>query len=171
MRLHPSNIARQRGFTLLDLLTAVAIVAVLSAAGIWKMNRTGDDTLWYQAQRLARDIRHVQLLSATWGRQLQITATSGANGTYQVSCVTSGAWPCNATPIVDPTTGKPFTVALQHGVSLSPPASAPRFDLQGRPLTTAGAFSGSASTYTLTYNGTSVAVAIAPVTGFVSTTP
>jgi prepilin-type N-terminal cleavage/methylation domain-containing protein len=171
MRLHSSTIARQRGFTLFDLLTAIAIVAVLAAAGVMKMNQKGDDTLWYQAQRLARDIRHVQVLALTWGRQLQITATSGANGTYQVSCVTSGAWPCDTSPIVDPTTGKPFSVSLQYGVSMSPPGSPARFDQQGRPLTSVGAISGVSTTYTLSYNGTSVAVAVAPVTGNVSTTP
>ena len=173
MRPQSSNIARQRGFTLFDLLTAIAIVAVLAAAAVMKMNQKGDDTLWYQAQRVARDIQHVQVLSSTWGRQLQITPTPGTNGSYSVSCVVSAGSPCNGTStIVDPTTGKPFTGTLQYGVSLAVSGTSPtKFDRLGRPLTGAGLLNSASTTYTLSYNGTSVAIGIAPVTGYVSTTP
>ena len=144
-----------------------------------RMNKTGDNTLWYQAERLARDIQHVQVLASTFGRSLQLVPTAGVNGSYNVccgtggSCVTSGPSPCTANPIIDPTTGNAFTVSLHHDVSLAVSGTNPTpFDWKGRPLTSAGAVNtASATTYTVTYNGTSVAVAIAPVTGYVSVTP
>src|SRR6185436_3014658 len=108
---------RQSGLTLVDLLVAVVIVAILAAYGMMKINQGGDDTLWYQAQRVARDIRHVQVLSSTWGRQLKISPVTGVNGSYSVSCVVSAGSPCNGTStLVDPTTGNAFTVSLSKGV-------------------------------------------------------
>jgi hypothetical protein len=163
--------ARQVGFTFIDLLLVTAIVAILAAYAAMQMNTTGENTLWYQAQRLARDIRHVQVLTSTYGRPLQITATPGANGTYSVSCVTTATSPCDVSPIIDPVTGNAFTVSFEHGVTLAVSGANPAaFDIQGRPLS-GGAVSTTATTYTLTANGTSVAVAIAPITGFVGVTP
>jgi len=173
MRPPPPIRGRQRGLSLIDLIVATVIVSILAAYAVRKINQAGDDTLWFQAQRLARDIRHVQVLSSTWGRQLQITPTAGVNGSYSVSCVVSASSPCNGTStLVDPTTCNAFTVSLSKGVSLAVTGTNPtKFDNQGRPLTALGAVNSAATTYTLTFNGTSVAVAIAPVTGYVSTTP
>ena len=173
MRPQASLPARQRGLSLIDLIIVVVIVSILASYAIWKINQAGDDTLWYQAQRLARDIRHVQVLSSTWGRQLQITPTAGVNGSYSVSCVVSGGSPCNGTStLVDPTTGSAFTVSLSKGVSLAVSGTSPtKFDNQGRPLNSAGSINNATTTYTVSFNGSSVAIAIAPVTGYVSTTP
>lgn len=171
MGLRQNEVGRQRGFTFLDMLLVSIIVAMLAAYAVMRINSTGENTLWYQAQRLARDIRHVQVMAATYGRSLQITATPGTNGSYSVSCVTSGTAPCDVTPIIDPVSGSAFTVTLQNDVSLAVSGTNPAaFDLQGRPLS-GGAISTSTTTYTLTANGTSAVVAVAPITGFVAVTP
>ena len=159
----------QRGLTFVDVVVVMVIVSVMAAYGVMKMNSAGENTLAYQAQRLARDIRHVQVLSSTWGRPLQI-ATAG--DTYTVSCVTAGLTPpCNASPVVDPVTGNAFTVSLQHGVSLAVSGVNPSaFDTQGRPLN-GGAVSTTSTSYTLSAGTSSIVVAVAPITGYVSVTP
>jgi prepilin-type N-terminal cleavage/methylation domain-containing protein len=165
---------RQAGLTLIDLLVVVVIVSILAAYGVMKMNSKGDDTLWYQAQRLARDIRHAQVLSSTWGRPLKIVSTaSGSVYTYRVECVTPGSSPCNAsagTAITDPATGNAFSVTLQYGVTLSP-ATTVYFDIQGRPVNSDGVtinYTAPITTYSVTSSGTSVTLALAPVTGFLT---
>jgi Tfp pilus assembly protein FimT len=161
----------QRGFTFLDMLLVVVIVASIAAYGMMRQHSTGENTLWYQAHGLARDLRHVQVLTATYGRPLQLTATAGVNGTYSVSCVTAGAAPCDASPIIDPATGEPFSVSLQHDVSLAVSGTNPlAFDMQGRPLN-GGAVSTTSTTYTLTASGTTSTVTVSPITGFVGVSP
>jgi Tfp pilus assembly protein FimT len=169
MASHPSIPTRQAGMSLIDLLVTVVIISILGAFVAMRMNTTGENTLWYQAERLARDIQHVQVLASTFGRSLQLVPAPGVNGSYSVSCVSGSTSPCDTSPIVDPTTGNTFTVTLQHDVSLSG-STTTQFDWKGRPMT-GGALISSPVTYTITANGTSVAVAIAPVTGFVSVTP
>jgi prepilin-type N-terminal cleavage/methylation domain-containing protein len=159
---------RQRGLTLIDMLVVLVIAAILGSYAAMKYTTAGDNTLWYQAQRLARDIRHVQVLSNTYGRSLQITSTSTG---YSVSCVSGAAAPCTSSPIVDPATGESFNVTLSYGVTLSVSGQNPAaFDLQGRPLNGA-AVATTATTYTLNSGTSTAAVAVAPVTGFVSVSP
>jgi Tfp pilus assembly protein FimT len=171
MQLRQDHSRRETGIALIDMLVVVVIVGILAAYGVMKMNTTGENTLWYQAQRLARDIQHMQVLSTTYGKPLQVTATAGTNGSYSVSCVTAGSSPCDVSPIIDPTTGQPFTVSLQNNVSLAVSGTNPLpFDQFGRPLN-GGALASASTTFTVTANGTSVVIAVAPVTGFVSVTP
>ena len=165
------RISTQKGLTFLDLLLVVIITAVVGAYAAMQMRNTGENTLWYQGQRMARDIRHVQMLSSTWGKPLQITATPGVEGSYSVSCVTAGAAPCDVSPIVDPVTGSPFSVSLQHGVTLAVTGTNPSaFDNQGRPLS-GGSVATSATTYTLSVNTYTMAVTLNPITGHVGVTP
>ena len=163
-------LARAAGFTFIDLLVVVGIVAILSAYAAMKMTTAGENTVWYQAQRLARDIRHAQILTSTWGRPLQVVVDP-ATETYSVSCVTAGAAPCDVSPIIDPVTGRPFTVTLEHGVTLAAsPSTTVAFDILGRPVT-GGTLNTASNTYTLSATGTNIAVAVAPWTGFVGVTP
>jgi Tfp pilus assembly protein FimT len=166
---------RQRGLTLIDALLVVVIVAIVSAYAVMRVRSTGENTLWYQAQQMASDIRHVQVLASTYGRSLQITASAGVNGTYTVSCVSATTAPCPATlgsAITDPVTGSAFTGALQDGVTLAVSGTNPLpFDMQGRPLTSGGAVSTASTTYTLTVNGTTATITVSPITGFVGVSP
>jgi Tfp pilus assembly protein FimT len=164
---------KQRGVAFLDLVLVVAIVAILGAYAAMKMRSAGENTIYYQAQKFARDLRHMQVLAATYGRPLQLTAAPGANGSYSVSCVTStGSSPCNVSPIVDPVTGSGFSGSLQDDVSLSVTSglNPAVFDPKGRPMNGSNIYNATTN-YTLTYGSTSVIVSIAPVTGFVIVSP
>jgi Tfp pilus assembly protein FimT len=176
IRLRTYYRSRHAGITLIDLLVVLVIVTILASYGFMKINKTGDDTLWYQAQRMARDIRHTQVLASTWGKPLKIVSTSTG---YSVSCVTAGTAPCNSSPVTDPATGQSFSVTLQYGVTLAYAVTncsgcatnTVSFDMVGRPLNGSGAVittTGTVGTYSVSYSGTTVTIALAPVTGFLT---
>lgn len=158
------------GFTLVELVMVLIITGVLAAYAAGRYIGRADTTGSSQAQRFARDLRHAQMLAATWGRQLVVTVGAG---NYSVGCaVAAGMAPCLAatpTPVTDPATGAPFTVTLQDGATLAGPATV-RFDSMGRPSTGA-APTAAAAVYTLSAGGTSWAITVNPVTGLVVVVP
>lgn len=153
---------RCSGFTLLELLATLMILAVLTATVSMRWGAT-DATIAYQADLLARNLRHAQMLAMTWGQSLRVT---GAGASYSAACVTASAMPpCNSTPVIDPATGSAFTVSLSNNVTVS--ASTVDIDSLGRPLS-AGALLTAARTFTLSGAGQTWSVAVAPITGFIS---
>jgi type II secretory pathway pseudopilin PulG len=143
------------------MIVVVGVVGILAAYAIIKNGSAGVYSLLSQAQTLAGDVRHVQALATTWGKSLRITAVS-ASGTYSVSCVATGAFPCNTNPVINPATGSAYTVAVQQGATLSGPGTLDISSL-GRPS--------AAATYTVTSGATSVNVNVAAITGYVSVVP
>lgn len=153
---------RQPGFTLVELVIVIVLLAVVAVIAATRSLSSAETTLPAQAERLARDIRHAQMLAATWGKSLTLNVTSGVNGSYSVSCTVAGAAPCNISPVTDPATGRPFTVTLEKNVTLTitlGPASV-TIDSLGRPS--------AAVTYTLSVGDVSKTVAVQAITGFVT---
>ncbi|MHB8453797.1 MAG: type II secretion system protein [Acidiferrobacterales bacterium] len=149
------------GFTYLELIVAIVIIAVLAAVASMRFNPT-DSTAPYQADLLARNIRHMQMLAMTWGQTLRLTATSSG---YSIACATGTTGPCTASPVLDSATGSAFSVVLANSVTMSGPAT--DIDSLGRPvsgttpLTTKSVFTLNAGTQTWS-------VTVAPITGFVT---
>lgn len=146
-----------RGFTLVELVAALVLVAVLGAValGHWR----GPETrLGYQADRLARDLRHAQFLALAWERPLRFTPSAGG---YSVRCVTAGPAPCDRVPVADPASGRPFQVILD-GTTLAGPAV--EFDTLGRPGS-GGVLLAATRTWVLSGGGGSVTVSLQPLTG------
>lgn len=153
--------ARNAGFTLMESVIVLVLLGILTAVALMKNAGPGAYTLQSQAERLAADVRHVQSLATTWGKTLTITLTGGTNGSYSISCSTSGASPCNANPVLDPSTGASYTVALKNNASISGPATY-SFDSFGKPTTTANA------SYSVSANGASFTVTVYALTGLVA---
>lgn len=144
------------GFTLIELIMVMVVLGVLAAIAASRWS-AADATAGYQADLLARNIRHMQILAMSWGQPLRLTV---ASPTYTVSCVTSGATPpCNASPVIDPATGSPFSETLSNGVTLA--GAAATIDSLGRPVPVT-----TATTYTLTAGAQTWSVNVAPLTGF-----
>lgn len=153
---------RQGGFTLVELVMVMVITGILAAYAAGRYFAPAAVTGSSQAQRFARDLRHAQMLAASWGRQLVVTVNAG---NYQVACTALAAAPCDTNPVVDPATGVAFNVALQDGATLAGPATV-RFDSMGRPSTGA-APTAAAAVYTLSAGGSGWTITVNPVTGLV----
>lgn len=156
-------IRREQGFTLVELVMVMVITAIIAAYAVGRYFTPAAATGSSQVQRFARDLRHAQMLAASWGRQLVVTV--GAGG-YNVGCAAVGPAPCNVNPVVDPATGVGFNVPLQDGAALAGPGTV-RFDSIGRPSTGA-APTAAAAVYTLTAGGSSWTITVNPVTGLVT---
>jgi prepilin-type N-terminal cleavage/methylation domain-containing protein len=149
----------EAGFTLVELIITIVVLGVMAGYVGVKSTSAGVFTVLSQSQTMASNIRHAQTLASTIGKSLRITITTGTNGTYSVSCVTTGASPCNTSPMIDPVTGNTFTVTLEKSVSLSGPTTLD-IDSLGKPT--------AAATYVLTSGSASKNVNVAALTGFVS---
>ncbi len=155
----------ERGFTFVELVVVLVVAAVLAAVAASRWNATWA-TAPYQGELLARSIRHMQMLAMTWGSTLLLTPASGA---YSVSCTSTGSPACTGgagTPVTDPASGAPFSVALSYGVTLTGPAL--YIDSLGRPVSSAGTLLGAATLYTLSAGTQTWSVSVAPITGFVT---
>lgn len=160
---------KSRGFTLAELVIFLVIAAVLAAAALMYYRPT-EIQARYQAERLRSDLRHMQMLAVNWNVMLRLVTTGTS---YAVHCATSTTAPCpasTATPITDPATAEPFTVALQQGLALTGPDSGGAitldFDALGRPRRAAGLLTADA---TLTVTGYTVTVLA--ITGYMTVTP
>lgn len=154
----------QAGFTLVELVIVIVALAVLSVYAAILSVAPQEANLPSQAEQLARDIRHLQMLAATNGQHLRLNATAGG---YNVTCISGGPNPCNGTMVIDPATGRDFSVTL---VGLTGPAALD-FDSLGRPLAGDGAVATvSIQPYTLSAGSSSMKVTVSPITSFVSVT-
>ncbi len=153
----PCRKKTQPGFTLVEMITVLAVLLIVSLYAVTKNGNSGAYSLLSQAETMASDIRHAQTLAATWGRSVRITTTSTG---YSVSCVTTtGTSPCNVSPVIDPATGASFAVTLENGATLSPAGTLDISSI-GRPS--------AAASYTLSAGTGSKTVNVAALTGFVS---
>ena len=144
---------RQQGFTLVELIVVMLVMSVL-AAYVGTRWSFGDATVSAQAEQLARDLRHAQMLAMQQGQTLRLESTGGG---YRV---TDGAG-----VIIDPATHEGFIQTLDNGVSLS--GGPVEFDSMGRPVS-GGSLAGAAVSFSLSGDSDTAAVNVAPVTGFVS---
>jgi type II secretory pathway pseudopilin PulG len=159
------------GWSLVELVIVVLIASILSYVAMVRFRPLDAQTIEV-AERLRNDLRHMQMLALAWGQPLRITVTAGLNGGYSVSCVTAGAVPCNVNPVIDPATGKAFSISLNPagtpltaGVAASGPGFNLDFDALGRPkngavLTTTN------TTFTITGGGNTRTVVVSPTSGF-----
>ena len=151
----------KKGFTLIELVVVVVILGIISIYATPKPVSTAELTLPSQAQKLASDILHAQLLAISWGKSLRLSIIPGTNGSYSVSCVTSGSSPCNVSPVIN-TSGSSFSVNLQKSVVLGG-TNIVNFNSLGQPS--------AAASYTLTSGTSTKTVSVAQLTGFVTVSP
>ena len=150
-------IHRAQGFTLIELVTVLLLIAILSVVAINQWPGSGIN-LSAQADQLANDIRYTQSLAMNRGQRYRINLAadrywiSDAGGTVTVSLPGSGA----------------TVMILNSGIALSTSYSFLVFDGNGVPYTTAttpGTALAADAVITLSADGESRALRISPQTG------
>lgn len=159
--------ARSRGFTLIELVIVLIVLAILSSTVILRTSATTARGVTTNADQLRQDIAHMQMLAMTWGVPLRLTvAADGAS--YTVTCRSIGT-SCTSlsTPPTDPATGARFKTTLTDGVVVSPANATLNFDSMGRPVNGAVLISANpAASLSVTGGGQSMTVSVYPITGF-----
>lgn len=155
---------RAHGFTLLEVILVLILASILAAVVSVRLNGS-DMTASYQAQRLARDFRHAQMLAMAWGETLRFSVVG--TGTYEVTCASGSATPpCAGTnPVTDPATGAAFRVTLSNDATLA--GAATDINSLGAPVS-AGAPLTANRVFTLTAAGQAWSVTVSPISGFVA---
>lgn len=166
------------GFTLIELVVVIIIAGIIAAVVGAKWNARSA-TAPFQAELLARNIRHAQMLAMTWNTPISIALNSPTQ--YEFRCgkmppatcpvppsVTPPFTTLGGTVINDPAMGGPFLVDLENGVTMAVLVGPlPAFDQLGRPFDGGGLIQTS-RTLQLDAGGTTWSVSITPLTGFVT---
>lgn len=154
----------QSGFTLLESIFTVVLLAVLGVYAMMKLVTPGTMTLPAQTQALADLVRRAQTLAMVRGQRMRVTVvSSGANGRVAIVCA-SGTTPC--------TTDE--DVSFSQGVAVGG-SSTLYFNTLGQPVNNAGTPLASDVSFTLSHTsggGTAThTVTVAVLTGRVSVNP
>ena len=160
---------RRRGFTLVEMIVVMLVLSILAVTVGMRWNAP-TTILPYQAELMARNLRHAQLLAMNWGQTLQVSLLSPTN--YIVRCATASATPpCNGTgPIMDPASSSgTFNVTLSNNATVTGPATPLAFDHLGRPVNpVTSVLYTVANTYTLSVGSVTWSARVNPITGFVT---
>jgi type II secretory pathway pseudopilin PulG len=156
---------RSGGWTLVELVLVLVVSSVIVYFAMRNF-QPRDAIALQQAERLRDDLRHAQMLAITWNQSLRITTAAGS---YSVSCVSGSVTPpCNgASPVIDPASGRAYSVNLETDLSLAGPGYTLDLDTLGRPKNGA-AFISANATYTITGGNVARTVTVRPLTGFAS---
>ena len=149
---------RQQGFTLIELVIVLMLLGIMSAIALPRW-APADTTVSAQANRLARDLRHVQSMAMQQGRTLTLDIQTAA--TYR-------ATDSGSITVTDPATQQPFTIAMDNNVTVS--GIDTDFDSLGRPVASSTLLA-TPRIFTVTGNTTVATVTVSPVTGFIVVSP
>jgi type II secretory pathway pseudopilin PulG len=150
----------ENGFTLVELVVILMLVAFLAFAAIPRYQDRGAINVSALAEQLASDIRYTQSLAMTSGQRNRINLAAAS---YQIT-TSAGV------PLVHPATGSSAAISLNN-VSLSgynPPLTNNyvAFDAKGVPYTdVAGTVLSANATITLNSAGSTRQVIVSPQTG------
>ncbi len=136
-----------RGYTLIELIVSIAIMAILAAIAVPLFNQPQVDSTWFREQ-VKSAVRYAQRQAVAQRRQVFVVV--GANNVQlcyaDVSC---------AAPVLQITTGGAYTLTAPTGITLA--ATSFSFNGLGQPSPLAG----------ITFNVGSQAVIVTAETGYV----
>ncbi len=159
---------RADGFTLIELVAVIVIIAVMAALVVPRTPTQASLTLNARAEQVAADIRYVQSLAMTGGQRYCFTLTPSSP--FSGYSMTTGASSCATTTAHPAGFAQPVSVC-SSGTCMTAPALANsylQFDTLGQPYTAPTTLLASNAVITITDGSGSQTVTVAPVTGRVS---
>ncbi|MEK6726173.1 MAG: type II secretion system protein [Deltaproteobacteria bacterium] len=166
----------QRGFTLIELVMILMLIAILAAVAIPRFSGYGAIKQGNAVVKIASDIRYAQNRATTTQQRSRLSSVDATNyevyfcASYtQATCTCASGWSF----ATDPYTRGIFQVNLNtdySGVTIASTVSLLEFDSLGRPYDGGGSCTASAgATVTVTYSGeTDRTISIQTQTGMVS---
>lgn len=147
------------GLTLLEVIFVIVVLGVLTKVAMMKLVTPATMTLHAQAQSVADVVRRAQSLAVVRGQRHSVAvATAGTNRSIAAACPASGG--CS--------TDTSFSVSQDVAIA---PVSTLYFNSLGQPVNSGGTTLTTNSTFTVSYQGSSFNVTVAPLTGRVSVSP
>jgi MSHA pilin protein MshC len=163
LRFHRNCRQNGAGFTLIELVVTLVVVAILAVVAIPRLNtRTFDTVGFYQG--MLSTVRYAQKEAVA--KRRVVCVILGANFVTVRFAKTADVFTCD-TDLTSPQGVSPFTVTAASGVTLSsvPSIATFFFDALGRPFDAAGV-SSPQRTFSVTGDGTQTFV-VEPETGYV----
>ncbi|MBI1820159.1 MAG: type II secretion system protein [Nitrospirae bacterium] len=111
-----NHIARQKGFTLIEFVIVILIVAILSAAAYELLGDSTTTKVYGTARKIQSDITYAQEQAMTHRVHYRVQFTTATNS-YTVQACSNQNTPCPGwSSILDPSTNaSPFAIALNTG--------------------------------------------------------
>lgn len=119
-----------RGYTLAELVVAIAIAGIVAAIAVPLFNQPDIDATWFRDQ-VAAAVRYAQRQAVAQRRSIYVIV----NTNLVAICYDSG--PTCTMPVPRMETGAGYSLAAPAGVALTPASFG--FDALGRPVPSAGA--------------------------------
>jgi prepilin-type N-terminal cleavage/methylation domain-containing protein len=129
------SMSDQTGFTLIEVIAAVVILAILAKVAMMKLVTPAALTLPVQAQSAADHIRRAQAQAMACAQRMNVTLPTQSS----IAIASAASPPCLPSA----------TLALSQGVTVS--GSSVSFNTLGQPLAAGGAALGSPAVYTLSF--------------------
>jgi MSHA pilin protein MshC len=159
---------RCAGLTLIELVIVMVLVSALAAGAVVLYSSVTRHSVLVQADKLRRDLAHVQLLAISQSSRLRLAVAGGTSyGVTYLACPT-GSCTVNGA-VTDPATAQSFTVTASTNVTISPTTASIDFDSLGRPLSS-GTLMTASKNFVVTGSSRSATVTVAPLTGFATIT-
>ncbi len=105
-----SALSRRRGFTLVEVMAVVLILAIAGALVMPMFGKTADSELRAAARLVAADLDYAKIGSVTHADDPRLVAIDKDNNTYHIAAQSSPD-----TPLTNPATQKDYVVAFGSG--------------------------------------------------------
>ena len=153
------------GFTLIEMLTVVLVLAIVAALAVPMMGNTAVNKLQGAASMLVADLAFAQVESVTHGDDPRLVVFDNPNDAYHIAATSDPA-----TPITNPIAGGPYRVTCGQGTASSlTNVTIDSYSLNGDNQLGFGIYGGldqpTAATITLGCEGLTVTITADPNTG------
>lgn len=161
----PRTPARPAGFTLIELMIVVLVLAIAAALAVPMMGNTASNKLRGAASMLVADLAFAQVECVAHGDDPRLLVFDNPNDTYHIAAASDPA-----TPITHPIAGRPYLIDYGQGAAASlTNVTLDSYDLNGDDQLGFGIYGGldqpTAATITLECDGLTVTVTADPNTG------